>query len=150
MKSSYCKSQDLWPPNPSSTLMFFKHRQAELCHAQELPGYKGHRMEGKLPETSFLLKAVVVRRMKSFQVCIYNPAVDGLSFKGVGLPGERHGAEERSQEAFSGAGCSLRWDLHFGLPVHGSQRGTKGATRVHLVHPLGIPACLQWLSNSPG
>jgi len=41
--------------------MFFKHRQAGVCHAQEFPGYKGYRMEGKLPETSFLLKAVVVK-----------------------------------------------------------------------------------------
>lgn len=123
--------------------MFLKHRQAGLCHAQDLPGYEGHRMEGKLPETSFLLKAVVARRMKSFQVYVCNPAVDGLSFKSVGLPGERQrrGARKHSvgQAGHSDGTCTL------GYPSTAHTEGPKG-----LPMSTWFSLLVSLPSNSPG
>lgn len=51
--------------------------------AWESLDYKGHRTEGKLPETSILLKAVTIRRMKTFGACIHT--TDGLSWR-MGAP----------------------------------------------------------------
>lgn len=64
-------------------------------NARESLDYKGHRTEEKLPETSILLKAVMVRKMKTFGACIHNQllmvwAEEWESFKAASFPSERH------------------------------------------------------------
>lgn len=125
--------------------------QVEALQAQarrsawEPPDYKGHKAEGKLPETSFWLRAMLVRWMKSFWILSLRVLV-------CWVRGTKWRKEARKPSAGQ-AGWSLRWNGCLGPPWTAPQNQTQGLPNILLALPLFLVALisspLPWPSDLP-